>query len=144
MIKGNRTEAVNTSRDIGTSTTLYNMVSIPTGKTFILTDLAVTGSALADGPAGVLSNSVFVLYDFIGSGATAASNAATARLVVNMPAIQLASAGADLVHTRQRTSTVLHFTNGPEFSTGVTPGMGGAANANLIGTGCVWMAGVIR
>lgn len=144
MIKGTRFEAVNTTRDIGTSTTLYNMVSIPTGKTFVLTDLSVVGSALGDGPIGLLSHCVFVLYDVVGSGATAASGTNTPRLIIDIPQINLASAGADLVHTYQRTGAVMHFTNGPEFSNGVTPGMGGAANTLLIGTGCVRVAGLYR
>ena len=146
MIKGTRIEATNTTRDVGTSTTVYNMISIPTGKTFILTDIVVTGSALADNPHGLLSHTVFALYDYIGSGATAASNVGTARLILDLPQVMLASAGGDLVQTYQRGCAVMHFTEGrgPEFSTGVTPGMGGAANTLLVGTGCVWLAGILR
>lgn len=143
MIKGNRTEAVNTQA-VGTSTTVYNMIAIPTGKTFVLTDIVVNGSYLADNPHAVASHTVFGIYDYIGSGATAASNTGTPLVLIDIPQVMLASAGGDLVQTYQRGGAVMHFTNGPEFSTGVTPGMGGAANSLIIGTGCVWIAGLIR
>jgi len=147
MIKGNRIEATNANA-VGTSTTVYNMISIPTGKTFILTDLVLAATYGADDPIGLLSNQIFKLYDFIGSGGTAASGNATAKLNVHIPQVQLGTAYtsglADETPTFQHTGVVMHFTNGPEFTTGVTPGMGGAANSQVIGTGCVWLAGILR
>ena len=147
MIKGVRTEAVN-AQAVGTSTTVYNMLAIPTGKSFVLSDLVVNGSYLQDDPHGLLSNMVFKLYDYVGSGATAASGVGTARVTVGIPQIQLATAFAsnsvNETLTFQRGGSVMHFDTGIEFSTGVTPGLGGAANSLIIGTGCIYIGGVIR
>jgi len=143
MIKGVRTEAVNTQA-VGTSTTVYNMLAIPTGKSFVISDLVVNGTYLQDNPHGLLSHTVFSLYDYVGSGATAASGTGTARITVDIPQVALASAGGDLVQTYERGGAVMHFDTGIEFSTGITPGMGGAANSLIIGTGCIYIGGVIR
>lgn len=141
MIVGTRISGTN-AYAVGTSTTVYNMITIPTGKTFVMTDLVVTGSYAGDEITTFGSNDIFKVYDFVGSGATAASGTGTARVSLNLNIDQTASYdGATIDGVRG--TTVLHFTNGPEFSNGVTPGMG-AANTKLIGTGCVWVAGLLR
>jgi len=143
MIKGVRVEATNATV-VGTQATVTNLLAIPSGKSFILTDLVVSATYAADGPTGLLSAQVFKLYDGAGDGATAQTGTTTPRLTVNLPNVQCASSGADLVHTYQRGGVTMHFTNGPAFSTGITPGLGGAANAGTIGTGCVYIAGILR
>jgi hypothetical protein len=142
MIIGVKKEATNSTNDVGTGVTVYNILTIPTGKVFVLTELEITASYANDTAIAEASNDLFKLYDFIGSGSTAASGNGTALVSVNMPLYPVHSwdkTAASFV----RGSTILKYANGPEFSTGVTPGMG-AGNAAIVGTGCVRVAGVLR
>lgn len=150
MIKGTRIEATNSTRDVATGATNYALLSCPTGKTFVLTDLVVSATYAGETELGVASNYPLRLYDFVGSGSTDASTTATKRLSINLPADQ-SSFGQAAAATFVRRGVALNFTNGPEFSSGVTPSMGngGATGASsggaaYIGTGCVWIAGIIR
>jgi hypothetical protein len=142
MIKGVRTSATSAA-SCGT-TFGYNLLTIPTGKTFVLTDLSVVGTYADDTPYSPASHDNFRLYDFIGSGLTDASGLGTLRLCVNLNGIDnTTTQTTDTKAAMISSGIVLHLTNGPEFSTGVTPQLGGA-NAQAIGTGGVWVAGYTR
>lgn len=143
MLRGTKIQATN-AVDVGTAATITNMLTLPTGKTFILTDLvALPTYAIDDSHTTYTSNDVLRLYDGNGDGSTELSGTVPQRLTVHFPLVQLATTGTGNVPKYQRQSVVLHFTNGPEFSTGVTPQMAGG-QTNIIGTGCIWIGGILR
>lgn len=138
MIKGNRIEATNTTY-VGSHTIVTNMLVIPTGKTFVLTDLMITGSSAVDTNHTITSSLPVKLYDVAGASGTAASGTNVPRLTVNLPVLPVSSFEA--AGAFKRGTAVVHFTNGPEFVNGVTPASG---DNGVIGTGCVWVAGYIK
>jgi len=138
MIKGSRIEATNTTY-VGSHTIVTNMLSIPSGKTFVLTDIMVSGSHSVDTNHTLASSLPMKLYDVVGASGTAASGTNTPRLTINLPVIPVSSFEAASAY--KRGSVVVHFTNGPEFENGVTPATG---DNGTIGTGCVWIAGYLR
>jgi hypothetical protein len=144
MIKGVRVEATNAYTVNGG--TAYNMITIPTGKTFVLTDLIAAGTYAGDENAiKPQSHDALRLYDYAAAVSTDASVVATARLNVHLNTIDNATTMTPgTAMTIMRTGVVLHLTNGPEFSNGVCPQMGGGNNTVPIGTGCLWLAGYIR
>lgn len=138
MMKGNRIEATNTTY-VGSHTIVTNMLAIPTGKTFVLTDLVVGGSHSVDAQHAIASAVPFKLYDVAGASGTAASGTNTPRLTINIPLNQTNS--YEVAGAFKRGAVAIHFTNGPEFSNGVTPASG---DNGTIGTGCVWVAGYLK
>lgn len=139
MIKGTRVEAINSTQDIGSGATGYNMIAVPTNKTFVLTDLIVTGSYAADACTSA-SNAPLKLWDYLGSGGTDASGGTSAVCRLSVLLTPYSPGAATAVMTSIRGTRILHLTNGPEFTLGFTPQMSGP----VIGTGCLWISGVLR
>lgn len=138
MIKGNRIEGTNTTY-VGSHTIITNMLTIPSGKTFVLTDLVISGSHSVDTQHTLASHLPLKLFDVAGASGTAASGTNVPRLTINLPVIENNSYEAAAAF--KSGSVVLHFTNGPEFSNGVTPA---TSNNGTTGTGCVWVAGYLK
>jgi hypothetical protein len=142
MIKGTRVEGTN-STAIGTGGTCPSLITVPGGKTFILTDIAMTPTYGLDDVAVVVAASAGLLsvYDFVLSGGTAASGNAAALLKIGWN-MQHAVSGATAVALARR-SAIYHFTNGPEFSNAFSLEVTDAGSGN-IGTGCIWVGGILR
>lgn len=138
MIKGNRIQGTNTTY-VGSHTIITSMLNVPAGKTFVLTDLIVSGTHSVGDQITEASNLALKLYDVSGESGTAASGTNTPRLSINLPLNMNGS--ADSAAAFKKGSVVLHFTNGPEFSNGVTPA---TTNGGTTGTGCVWVAGYLK
>jgi len=106
---------------------------------------AVAGTYGADGPCTPASHDALRLYDYAAAVSTDASVVATMRLNLNMGLLDATTTmSTDTPGAIVRTGSILHLTNGPEFSLGVCPQMGGNNNTQPIGTGCLWIAGYIR
>lgn len=144
MIKGNRVEGIN-STEVGTGGTCPSLITVQTGKTFVLTDLVISPDYAGVGSAVALVASAEVVgfYDFVMSGGTAASGNTVAvfKYAWNL---DMASSGATAIAMR-RIGATYHFTNGPEFSRAVSVEVAGAAaGSNNVPTGCIWVAGIYR
>lgn len=142
MIKGVPTNATN-STAIGTGGTCPSLLTVPTGKTFILTDLVIAPSYGADTAsiATVLSAGIVSFYDVSAGGSTAASGTTVAKFKVNYEMQTQSGGGSAIAYAKM--PAVYHFTNGPEFSNGVTIELTDTGSEN-IGTGCVWISGLLR
>ncbi len=144
MIKGNRTEGIN-STEVGTGGTCPSLITVPTGKTFIMTDLVMSpdSAGVASLVALVASAEAVGFYDFVMSGGTAASGNTVAVFKYAWD-LEMGVSGATAIGFR-RVGAAYHFTNGPEFSRAVSVEVAGAAaGSNHVPTGCIWVAGILR
>lgn len=141
VVKGVRVEATN-STIIGTGGTCPSLLTVPTGKTFILTDISIIPTYGVDVPVGVASADVIAFYDVSAGGSTAASGTTNAKFKLNWD-LQVTTGGGTAVAYSRGNGMVYHFTNGPEFSNGFTAELSGANSLN-VGTGCMWIAGIYR
>lgn len=142
MIKGTRVEGTN-SVIVGTGGTCPSLITVPTNKTFVLTDLSMTATYGVDTGLGVASMDVLAFYDLVMSGGTAGSGTSNAVFKINWDGYRESSSTTAVTPVLMRRSSVYHFTNGPEFSRAVSAEVSGANSAN-IGTGCLWVAGILR
>jgi hypothetical protein len=126
MIKGTRTEGVNTTE-------------VGTGGTVLTPDYAGVASTVAL----VASAEAVGFYDLVMSGGTAASGTSNAVFKYAWD-LDMGTSGATAIGLR-RVGATYHFTNGPEFSRAVSVEVcGDAAGSNHVPTGCIWVAGILR
>lgn len=142
MIKGVRMEGTN-STAIGTGGTCPSLITVPSGKSFILTDITMMPTYGLDDAGIVVAASAGILsvYDFVLSGGTAGSGSTAALLKIGFN-LQQGASGATAVALARR-GAMYHFTNGPEFSNAVSLELTDTGSVN-IGTGCVWVGGIVR
>lgn len=134
MIKGVRITARNSTKPITSAAVNYNMLVIPSGKTFTLTDLVVVGSHYVNS-AIATSGSAFTLklFDQVGDGSTAGTTA--------WVQFKLDQIGTNV--QSRAVGKVLHWTNGPEFTVGVTPALAGT-DTPIIPSHALFIGGYLR
>lgn len=139
MITGIRVEGVN-SVLVGSGGTCPAIITVPTGKTFVLTDVSMVPTHGVDANLAVAASAAVVgFYDVVSAGATACSGTTAAKFKLGFD-LQMESAGGSAVSICQK-GVSYHFTNGPEFSNGITVETN---STQVVGTGCIWVAGVLR
>jgi hypothetical protein len=135
MIKGNRVQASGNTATIPPLLSAYGLYTVPTGKTFILTDL-ICGfrPTLASG----LAVGGVALCDKAFGAAVSAFTIGDAKVVYNK---QQALIGTAVPPINAGTIVLTDIQNGPEFSTCVTVG---AVGSFAIPTYGVWIGGILR
>jgi hypothetical protein len=146
MIKGNRVQAVNSvavGPYSGALKTAVGLLTVPTGKTFVLTDL-VCGFT----PSGVMSNVAvppgIALLDVAYGQAATAFTAGEIKAIYRAPlgrTITTATTAAGGETYLAGPLVVTNIENGPEFSTCVSAGGVGTLTVPTFG---LWIAGVYR
>lgn len=134
MIKGTRVTAQNSTQAVGTGIACYNMLAIPTGKTFVLTDLAVVGSAYTNTVVATAGSAMqLILFDQAGTGI---ASGVTAGLVIHLDTIGTAAAWNSV-------GKVMQWTDGPEFTVGVSPQLA-VPGAGIIATYGLFIGGMLK
>lgn len=135
MIKGARIEATANTATLAPLLSAYGLLTVPTGKTFVLTDLvcAFRGTAAsAGGQAGV------ALMDKAFGAGVSAFTASDVKVMFTGQKVLIGTA-TSIVSPKPIVITDLQ--NGPTFSTCVTAG---AVGTFAVPTYGVWVAGYLR
>lgn len=145
MIKGTRVEGTNFTV-IGTAGTCVSLITVPTNKTFVLTDIVMCTTHGVDTPVGVASNHGIAFYDLVMSGGTAGSGTSNALFKIMLDGYRESSSTTAVSPLLMRVGAAYHFTNGPEFSRAVSAEVSQTAGADStnIGTSCLWVSGLLR
>lgn len=137
MIKGTRIEATNSGATIAPGlASAYGLLTLPTGKTFILTDLIAAFRPTAS--TGTSEAGVALMDKAFGAGVSAYTQS---DVKVYFP-----SPGKSLIGTATNgispsSVVITDLVNGPEFSTCVTAGAFGTFAIPTFG---IWIAGIMR
>lgn len=133
MIKGTRITRNNRTYAIGTTPLAYNMLTIPTGKTFVMTDLVIVGTAYTQTIVATAGSCMqLILYDEAAAGASGT----TAGLIVHLDTVGSTSNWCSA-------GKVMHWTNGPEFTVGVSPMLLGTNGVDICTFG-LFVGGVLK
>lgn len=136
MIVGTRVQASGNTATIPPLLSAYGLFTVPTGKTFVLTDLICGFRATA---ATALANGGVALCDKAFGAAVSAFTVGDAKVVYQAPMRSLIATLSIVVSPK--TLVLTDIQNGPEFSTCVTVG---AIGTFAIPTFGVWIGGILR
>lgn len=136
MIKGTRVQASGNTATIPPLLSAYGLFTLPTGKTFILTDLiAGFRPTLASG----LAVAGVALCDKAFGAAVSAFTISDAKVVYSGKQMMLVGTAVPPINAG--TLVLTDIQNGPEFSTCVTVGTVGTFAIPTYG---VWIGGILR
>jgi len=139
-VKGIRKDGSNATSLEALTATAVTVLTVTTGRTFVLTDLIVTGRATA---TAIITQPVVRLYDET-AGENTAPTAALQKFAVIVPLEPvIASADPTTLSGMAQPVVITNIQNGPEFSTEVSAASIGFTHF-VISANAIWVGGVER